>query len=91
MKEVHGTTNLRMTTATGEEMLEEEPGTIIRSQLMEMLGVKRKTLSNLERPGVIRRHLSRQMHGEISQHKPAKEEAVGELNNLHITLYLSSL
>ena len=87
-------------------LLEEMPGEKIKilNPLVEMPGVRRKTLNQLEKLGVIRknlshleklgeirRHLSLQTHGAISQHKPAKEVAVGELNNLHITLYLSSL
>lgn len=105
MKEEPGRISLRMTIVTGVEtpeeelgiailsLLEEMPGekTKILNLLMETHGVKRKTLSHLEKLGEIRRHLSLQKHGAISQHKPAKEVAVGELNNLHITLYLSSL
>ena len=102
MKEEPGRASLRMTIVTGVEMPEEEHGIATLSLLVEMLpGEKRKTLNQLEKPGVRRknlshleklgerrrRHLSLQTHGAISQHKPAKEEAVGELNNLHITLY----
>ena len=104
MKEEPGRTSLRMTIVTGVETPVEEPGIAILNLLVEMPGVRRKTLNQLEKLGVIRknlshleklgeirRHLSLQTHGAISQHKPAKEVAVGELNNLHITLYLSSL
>ena len=104
MTEEPGKTNLRMTIVTGVETPVEEPGIAILSQLEEMLGEKieilnlleempgvtRRTLNHLEKLGEKRRHLSLQTHGAISQHKPAKEVAVGELNN-YITLYLSSL